>query len=422
MTATRLKFAVKQMSWIAGGFIGLFAILPVTPARSQDKPWMADQFVDSVGVNTHIPYKSTPYYTNFTQCKSLLIGLGVRHIRDTMTTDNSGSFNTHIPSLGAAGIKSDLVITPTWMTAAQALAVTTQYLLGSQEIVEGPNEWDLSKDPQWMNTFNAYTTQIQSAYHGNPSTATMPIYSGTIVTRANVNAYKSTYGDVSSHVNYGNCHPYCWAFPPNDPEDHLPSLIPWWSPLWGNAPFVMTETGYFTGTAQFNVDATVQGKYITRTLFTAFNNLSRRTYLYEFYDESSDKTNSESNYGLVYNNGTVKPAYTGIKNLISLLADPGSSFNTGSLTWSISGQPTGFNHTLFQKRNGSYYMVVWIGGPSTDSTISVPVTLTITSPQINTARLYSLDKNGNISSSAKTISHSHISFNLTDYVQVLKLN
>ena len=47
-----------------------------------ETPTSADAFVDSMGIDTHFLYFSTPYVTRYDTVRGLLDGLGARHIRD----------------------------------------------------------------------------------------------------------------------------------------------------------------------------------------------------------------------------------------------------------------------------------------------------------------------------------------------------
>ena len=42
-----------------------------------------------------------------------------------------------------------------------------------------------------------------------------------------------------------------------------------------------------------------------------------------------------------------------------LLADPGPSFRTSSLDYSIKNAPAGLRQVLLQKRDGSFYLALW---------------------------------------------------------------
>jgi hypothetical protein len=61
----------------------------------------------------------------------------------------------------------------------------------------------------------------------------------------------------------------------------------------------------------------------------------------------------------MYNDGRPKPAYGALKNLLTLLADRGAPFEPGSLSYSLSGTTSTIRHSLFEKRDGRFYLVLW---------------------------------------------------------------
>jgi hypothetical protein len=65
-------------------------------------------------------------------------------------------------------------------------------------------------------------------------------------------------------------------------------------------------------------------------------------------------------FGLLRNNGEVKPSFVSLKALIQLLKDPGGSkFSPGTLNYSLIGNTSNLHHLLLQKSNGKFYLVLW---------------------------------------------------------------
>ena len=66
-------------------------------------------------------------------------------------------------------------------------------------------------------------------------------------------------------------------------------------------------------------------KYMPRLFCEYFRKGIARAYSYEFIDEFEDKalTNREAHFGLLRRDGTPKPAYTAVKNLIAVLQEKG---------------------------------------------------------------------------------------------------
>ena len=89
-----------------------------------------------------------------------------------------------------------------------------------------------------------------------------------------------------------------------------------------------------------------------------------KSLLYEFLDLKAQPDYSEANFGMLRWNGEPKPAYTAIKNLIALLRDPGPAFTPGTLEFSINGDVEPARHILLQKRDGRFYLLLWINAVS----------------------------------------------------------
>lgn len=108
------------------------------------------------------------------------------------------------------------------------------------------------------------------------------------------------------------------------------------------------------------------GRYVPRLLLDYFESGICRTYLYEFIDEGTSRANREQAFGMLRADGSEKPAYTAVKNMIGILTDPGASFTPGQLDYTISGDLGGVKTMLLQKRDGRFYLILWQEAPSYD--------------------------------------------------------
>ena len=106
-----------------------------------------------------------------------------------------------------------------------------------------------------------------------------------------------------------------------------------------------------------------------------------RSYLYELMDEGTDPNNREKHFGLVRDDGTMKPSFVALRNEIALLrgAAAGAS-EEASLSFGLSGGGPALQHTLLRAGNGDFYLVLWLEMASTDADTSVPVRLTLDRP------------------------------------------
>lgn len=154
---------------------------------------------------------------------------------------------------------------------------------------------------------------------------------------------------------------------------------------------MVTETGYHNAVRDESgsgISEQAGGKYLPRILLENFNRNIKRTYLYELIDEWPDpkKAEKEKHFGLLRNDGTRKPSYQTIKNLIALLKEPGANFRPKRLDYKLSGNMTDVHHTLLQKSDGTFYLIVWQDAKSWNNKdfkdVAIPnrkVTLTLNS-------------------------------------------
>ena len=132
--------------------------------------------------------------------------------------------------------------------------------------------------------------------------------------------------------------------------------------------------------------------------------------------------------------GTPKPAFTAIRNLIGLLREPErKAFTPGSLAITFSGAPRSLRFTLLQTSEGSYYLALWndvsvyeLATPSQDGAdiYPQPIPITVNFEEPKTITIYAPnDATGMHPTSAYTISEGarSIQFELPAQVLLLKI-
>jgi hypothetical protein len=133
-----------------------------------------------------------------------------------------------------------------------------------------------------------------------------------------------------------------------------------------------TEVGYHTAAASTNpwhwsLTESAQAKYTLRQFLELWNAGVQRSFAYELIDEGTDASDMEHNFGLLRNDGSRKPAFEGLRDLIALLGDRGASaFATRPLRVSLSGDTVGVRRLLLEKADGRRYIVLWQNGLSYD--------------------------------------------------------
>lgn len=394
----------RMLALFLGSLVAVCTILAAGPVQANvQTARMADRFVGSIGVDTHLRYLDTVYHSKYPLVRDKLSTLGVRHARDAAFISSSEESNALVygryKELATQGTHFNLTVDPRregLQTIDRAKIARVKQLAGSSlESFEGPNELDVSGIPDWNNFLRSYQRRLYSSVKENASTAQTPVI-GPAMAHA-YNAPKA--GDLSAYMDFGNMHPYPGGKHPGHytlDEYNIRNS----RQINGNKRLMPSETGYHT-TAGWNgphpgVSEQAMGKYMPRLYLEYFNRGIPRTYGYEFIDHKPDPNHAdrEAHFGLLRNDGTEKPAYKALKNLIALLEDPGPKFAAGSLDYSLSGDTAGVHRTLLQKRDRTFYLVLWQEVPSYDletkRDMLVPkqrVTLTLNRP-INRATTY----------------------------------
>jgi hypothetical protein len=179
---------------------------------------------------------------------------------------------------------------------------------------------------------------------------------------------------VNTHLS-GNMHPYAAG---NPPSLHwgwglsMERAIAEARKVSGDKPILVTECGYHNRTEEQGhpgVSEAAEAKYLPRLFFVYFNRGMTKAYKYELLDLKPDPgfTDMEKHFGLVRTNGTPKPSFLALKNLLHLLADPGPAAPSSSLAFQLSGATNNMHRTLLQKRDGTFWLALFQEAASYDA-------------------------------------------------------
>jgi hypothetical protein len=221
---------------------------------------------------------------------------------------------------------------------------------------DGWNEVDGRLPGAFATPFTTWQQTQYAAYNANMTWANTPVFANSLAHASSADQL----ANLSAYMDYGNMHSYPGGA--GLPSNVSSSWIPQWNKIDGSKPEVATETGYHTCPTCTNgvgVSTQAQAKYLARLVLEYFNRGIFRTNLYELMDEGTSTTDREDNWGLIKYNGTVKPSFTTLKNLITLLDDPGVAFTPGRLDYTLTGALTSTHSVLLQKRDGTFYLVLW---------------------------------------------------------------
>jgi hypothetical protein len=321
----------------------------------------ADSVVDSYGVGIHTNFLNTPY-RDYRAVGDALADLGVRHVRDDLYLDAPRQYAAIRSIAERAGVGFDLICGRPGGDATPADYVDTvadQLAGGEVESLEGVNEWDLfGGGDSWPTELADWQRQLHDAMQADPATADLPLLAPALAFRWNY----AQLGDLSSWVDVANAHMYPGGYKPFDEIGAITRAVRDKLPL---PPLVTTEAGYHNalaaGSSHPGVPEDVAGSYLPRMLLEHVVRGEKRMYSYELIDEFDDPegTNAEAHFGLLRHDLSPKPAYTAMKNLLGLLADPGPDFTPDSLDITASGLPSDVRYLLTQKRDGRFVLLLW---------------------------------------------------------------
>ena len=376
----------------AAAAVSLALATPVHAVVELAKP--ADSFVDSIGVNTH--YGNSIYvggnaYAN-PAIDAKLAELGVRHLRDHTWNDTGLARIDGLYSSYA--VRTHLILGETTRSPADLVNLLKAH--PAYEGIEGLNEpdfntrsWNGFTDNPATNSYGgtrAFQNELYAAVKADPLTQDR-----TILSPAMGNSARSQYlAPISFDV--ASLHSYPSG---REPTFNLDTQIANMSTLRGTAPakpLMSTETGYYNEPAaeDGSIPEHIAGKYMPRLFAEYFNRGVQRTYSYELADQGPDLTQREQNFGLLRYDLTEKPAFTAIENLIDLVEEPDApdGFTPSSLDYAINSTDVALHHTLLQKSDGTFYLMLWQerpgfnrfanGGLGSDIDVApLPITLTL---------------------------------------------
>ena len=336
-----------------------------------ERPVSAADFIDSVGVQTHISYVDTPY-VQWSRAIQALRSLGVRHVRDGLATTTP--FYPQHQQLAAAGIRCTCGILAEPRYTADFILRAAE-LSKDVEALEAPNECDAGTNcggggEQGVAHAVASLPALQQAAQrlGVPLIGPSFTLQSSFVRSGDL---AGRIGVQNLHVYFGEHHPGTEGWGGGDPQNHRYGSLAWWNDQGrlnaGDLPTVITETGYRTESSAASGTGTIpeeiEADYTPRTLLLAFQAGVRRTFLYELLDEFPN-----TGYGLLRHDFSEKPAFTAVKTLLGLLQGTGEQTATTPLRFSLATaeRTPELKHILMAKQDGRYVLLLWLEVSSFD--------------------------------------------------------
>jgi hypothetical protein len=434
------KFLLKSQKALMLGIGSLLISFNLSVCESTlakpEQARKAESFVDSIGVAVHLTYANTVYYQKFDSIiKPRLQELGIRHIRDG-GVPNVNNYHSRLRELNRLGIKATLV-SGGGITPSQVLQ-TTKDLGNVVQSVEGPNEYNqYLKDPNWPSILRNYMKELYPLIKNDPKTKHLKVIAPSLASW-NEKDYKAV-GDLSAYVDFGNLHSYYGGLHPTvqcswcaPPKSYLDTFFDRAKVISGSKPIVVTEMGQHNAMGtnlshMLPMPEDIAWKYNSRQLLFNFNKGVHRSFLYELIDLVDDPTQKEIEYhfGLLRNDGSAKPSFTAMRDLIKLLNDRNSTTQPIRLDYNLTGNTSNIHKTLLQKSNGSFYLVLWQDvssyDTSTQKAIDVPTTKVNfdLNTSITQANIYTL--NPSLKKESEYSNPKTISLEIPDYPLIVEL-
>jgi uncharacterized protein (TIGR03437 family) len=427
-----VRLTTSLMGILVGSIWGAISYFGFTASSAQnfitERARQADEFIDSIGVNVHLHYNDTAYGEYERIIKPRLRELGIRHLRDGIVLGRPDK-EAMMRDLESFGFKFLMIADPRATSAWQAREFVKQF--PSVGMIEGPNEPDLNLGDNWIAAARSYQQQLYSEIKNDPATQHISVLPPSL---ALDNSFDQL-GNISSLADYANLHNYYGGRNPGTSGwgDNGYGSIPWQlnqaRKIAPGKQVISSETGWHNYVnnpgGHRGTPKSVVGKYLSRLYLEQFNHGFARSYPYEFIDQHNDPYDLEKNFGMLHSDGSPKPAYTALKNLLTLLRDDGAAFKTGSLSYSLNGYVDKLHHTLLQKRDGTFYLALWIEAynwePDAKIEYSPPpqqVVLTVNSPVIGVA--YCVPNDDTTWRNIK-VSYNNINLLVSDKVMLVRL-
>ncbi len=366
-----------------------------------ETPRRADEFVDSMGINTNLNFLAATYN------QSLVGQLGIRHFRSNVKPTPSTLLTRLMSLYSDYGYRVNVVCDSTAYSPSQYCGL----LAGATfESIEGLNEPDVSGPRSYSGLTDNWTTQSYPAtiafqkdlftgMASQESTSGKPVLSPAMANPLYSHFLRSAPAD------YIAIHSYPAQLLPTGnfiSSFILPSAQLMATPGAGVMRLIATETGYQSGDLSGEISNLASSKYIPRIFAEYFRLGIVRTFLFDLADAPGGMQ-----YGLLDYTFNPKPAFTTVKNLTGMLSestwDPGTGvltspgFNPGVLDYTMTGANSSIHHVLLQKSNGVSYLLLWQEVPSYDlvgnvdiNNPTIPVQLNFNTP-MSTASVYRLE-------------------------------
>jgi len=308
---------------------------------------LAATFINSLGVNTHVA-DTTGGYGNKTRTINAINYLGVKTLRDSPSAGALTVWPTISKATGAKFVAYMPRASPTSMQKALSY-VPKLKSAGLVKYLEGANEPDTAPALAAGNSLSYAISFQQKVYATGKSLGLKVINLSVGAGWTSADGWQGNYdsiGNLVAYADFANAHTYptVQSGMPYKTVKRINDLAQLGA---RGRPIFITEMGWNTA----SVPQATSAKHLLNGLMDAALLRNTGTYIYALFDDSSGK------WGLMNNDGTPRAAGKALRNLVTLLKDPGT-ISPGALSFELVGMQTE-RRMLFRKSDGAYWLAIW---------------------------------------------------------------
>ncbi len=388
----------------------------LVPTVYTESPAWSDSFVDSIGVDSSFArHKYSPLVTQWLKWS------GIRHLRDSGPASQLmlGIYS----DLGASGIKHSIGMPQGFDPAALTtlLAQFAPYV----DYVEGANEMDNVKVPNWAQ-MRLDQQNLWNTVRGNPANSKVAVFGTSFANPLN----GPQVGPLDPIENFAVLHNATCDWNPgtsivfvsiaaNTAKIRLSSAT---------KPIITTETGYNDNPLRgCSLSDDTISRYTPRTSAERWLAGEPRSYFTFLTDDPADAVFGAK--GLLFVDGTPKPQFYTMGNLIHLLSDKGTAPAPQTVSYAVTGTTPDMHHIMLARQDGSYDLMIWRELPEWDhyghkAIVVPPAPVTVTIPT-NTSwvNLFQTNAGYGLSRTQLPVASGGVtaSFNVTGSISVLHI-
>jgi hypothetical protein len=226
------------------------------------------------------------------------------------------------------------------------------------DAVEGTNEPDLAKDPNWLAPTRAHQAQVVLSVKGRRGD---PI--GVIAPSVGREKDLGELGDYSALADAGNAHAYANG---SEPSAALDEWMADMKVQIGDGPVIVTEAGFQDdlGQTKYHLPTPreVQADYVPRTILEAMRRGIPQVYLYEMIDRWDDPfhIDTSAHFGLLGSGLQEKPSWKALVRLQRALLDGGQpDAEVSPVRATVTAGPPDLRLLAFRRRDGTAALAIW---------------------------------------------------------------